>query len=70
MKKFLGVLLLGVVVISVASCASLDLDPKKAACKEACKTALDECKKKAKGDKVKIAACEVANKKCLDECNK
>ena len=70
MKKIFGMLLIGAVVVGISSCKSMGLDPKKAACKEACKTALSECKKKAKRSKVKIAACEVANDKCIKECNK
>jgi len=41
---------------------------KKMACEKSCKKALQDCKKKAKGDKVKITACEVSYKKCMDKC--
>ncbi len=67
MKRIIISMLSVTAILVLFSCASMN--PKVAACKQACKSALDKCKEDAKGDAVKIAACTVSYDKCKSECN-
>ncbi len=67
MKRIItGILMVSFFCVGQMFCETLS--PKKMACKQACETVRDECKKKAAGDTVVSAACDAACQKCIDEC--
>lgn len=43
---------------------------KEGPCQKTCAATFVQCKKDAKGDKVKVAACEASKKGCMEQCEK
>lgn len=66
MKRIIISLISVAAVLVLFSCAGMN--PKVAACKQACKSALEKCKEDARGNAARIAACTVSYDKCCSEC--
>ncbi len=73
MKRVVIAVLAGVFMAGMMSCKTLNT--KRMACDKGCKTAKEECCKKAKDAKGNVnqnkkMVCDAAAKKCIDECGK
>lgn len=71
MKKFLGILI-AFAIAAAFSFTAVDAKEKikEGPCQKTCAATFVQCKKDAKGDKIKIAACEASKKGCMDQCEK
>lgn len=71
MKKFTG-FLVAFAIATAFSFSTVDAKEKvkESPCQKTCAATFVQCKKDAKGDKIKIAACEASKKGCIDQCEK
>lgn len=71
MKKLSGILVAFAIAAGFSfSAVDAKEKVKEGPCQKTCAATFVQCKKDAKGDKVKIAACEASKKGCMDQCEK
>ncbi|HPS58253.1 MAG TPA: hypothetical protein PK514_09120 [Spirochaetota bacterium] len=71
MKKFVGILIAFAIAAGFSfSAVDAKAKIKESPCQKTCAATFVQCKKDAKGDKVKIAACEASKKGCMEQCEK